>query len=98
MNNNRILEQKRKELQTLEKELRQKENNCSHSWGETKYDPEKVNEPYGFKIEAQGSDIWSVPSGYREVEHPRWSRECKKCGKVEYTKEKAPTKYEPKFN
>ncbi len=45
----------------------------------------------------QGSDVWGEPEGYRDVEHKRWSRTCKKCGKVEYTTHRVPVKYEPVF-
>lgn len=46
---------------------------------------------------AQGSDVWGEPEGYRDVEHKRWSRTCRKCGKVEYTTHRVSVKYEPVF-
>jgi len=77
--------------------LHSEQSRCQHEWEETKYDPEIKSEPYGCKVVGHGSDIWPEPEGYRDVEHDRWSRTCKKCGKVEYTKEKKAIKYEPKF-
>lgn len=79
-------------------DLRRKQNNCNHNWGEVKYDPEFKNEPTGWEYEGRGSDLWPVATGYRQVEVKRWSRTCKCCGKVEYTKEQVPTAYVPKFN
>lgn len=90
-------EQLKKEYESKLSALRREQNSCNHEWGEVKYDPEIKREPYGYRMVKQGSDIWGEPEGYRDVEHKRWSRTCKKCGKVEYTKEQVATKYEPKF-
>ena len=79
-------------------DLRRRQNNCTHSWGETKYDPEFKEEPTGYEYEGAGSDRWPVATGYRKVEVKRWSRTCTKCGKVEYTKDVVATAYAPKFN
>lgn len=78
--------------------LHREQSQCQHEWDETKYDPEIKKEPYGCRIEHQGVDMWPVPEGYHDVSYPRWSRTCKKCGKVEYTKEQVAVKFEPKFN
>lgn len=77
--------------------LRAERNRCCHEWGEVKYDPEIKKEPYGYRTVAKGSDVWGEPEGYHDVEHKRWSRTCKKCGKVEYTTHRVPVKYEPIF-
>lgn len=90
-------EQLKREYESKLSALRREQSNCNHEWGEVKYDPEIKREPYGYRIVTQGSDVWGEPKGYRDVEHKRWSRTCKKCGKVEYTKEQVATKYEPKF-
>ena len=90
-------EQLKMEYESKLATLRTEQNNCRHEWGEVKYDPEIKTEPYGCRTVNQGSDIWCEPEGYRNVEHKRWSRTCKKCGKVEYTKEQVAVKYEPKF-
>lgn len=79
-------------------ELHREQRSCVHEWGPVQYDPEIKKEPYGYRIEHQGVDMWPVPEGYRDVAHDRWSRTCKKCGKVEYTTEQRPTKMEPYFN
>ena len=78
--------------------LKAEQNNCNHEWGEIKYDPEIKKEPYGYKSVGHGSDIWVEPEGYHDIEYKRWSRTCKKCGKVEYTKQQVAIKFEPKFN
>ena len=36
-------------------------------------------------------------SSFRDSYKNRWSRICKKCGKIEYTYEQKAVKYEPKF-
>lgn len=58
-------------------DLRAEQNRCCHEWGDVKYDPEIKKEPYGYRMVAQGSDVWGEPEGYRDVEHKRWSRTCK---------------------
>lgn len=78
-------------------DLRRKQNNCTHIWGETKYDPEITQEPASWDYEGRGSDIWPVVTSYKRVEKKRWSRTCSKCGKVEYTTEEVPVAYAPKF-
>lgn len=90
-------EQLKREYENKLSALRTEQRNCNHEWGEVKYDPEIKKEPYGCEMVTQGSDVWWRPKGYHNVEHKRWSRTCKKCGKVEYTKEQIATKYEPKF-
>jgi len=87
----RLLEEARQEQQAME--------NCGHEWGEVKYDPEEVRVPYGYKTVGQGSDIWTEPEGYRDDTKDRWSRECKKCGKIQYayTQEPVISGYKPKF-
>lgn len=90
-------EQLKREYESKLSALRTEQKNCNHEWGEVKYDPEITKEAYGCELVFQGSDCWTRPTGYHDVEHKRWSRTCKKCGKVEYTKEQVATKYEPKF-
>ena len=77
--------------------LRKEQDNCAHEWNEPVYDPEIKSEPSGFESVRQGSDSWYRPTSFHNVEYPRWSRTCKKCGKVEYTKDQVAVKYEPKF-
>lgn len=74
-------------------------SNCKHTWCEAYYDPETTKEPYGYRTEKQGSDVWGMPEGYRDVTKDRWSRKCTKCGHVEhtYTQEAVIKEYKPKF-
>lgn len=75
-------------------------DNCSHGdWTEPIYDPEEYREPYGSKQVGAGSDPYLEPEGYTTNEKPRWSRECKKCGKIEYTNAQEPiiSGHKPKF-
>lgn len=90
-------EQLRYEYETKLADLKREQANCIHEWTEPKYDPEIVREPE-FEERWQGVDCFPVICGWREKEVRRWSRTCKKCGKVEYTKQTA-TKVElvPKF-
>lgn len=90
-------EQLKKEYEEKLAEINREQANCDHEWGEVVYDPEITSEPIDFELKFRGSDCYHVPTGYHDVEHKRWSRTCKKCGKVEYTKELVATKVEPKF-
>lgn len=78
--------------------LHREQENCQHEWDKIKYDPEIKKEPYGYRIEHQGVDMWPVPEGYRDVAYDRWSRICKKCGKVEYTTKRKVVATEPDFS
>jgi hypothetical protein len=83
-------------LIAMKRSLRVKQENCIHEWSQVKYDPEKYKEFHVTHYVAHGSD--PEPEGfYRDAEKDRWSRTCPKCGKVEYTYEKKPVKYEPAF-
>lgn len=73
----RLLAEVREEQQAME--------NCGHDWNDAIYDPEDIRIPYGQKNVGKGVDIWFEPEGYRDGKKDRWSRECKKCGKIEYT-------------
>jgi hypothetical protein len=76
--------------------------NCKHIWGKVEYDPYKTQEPYGYKLEGHGSDVWPVPEGYREVTKDRWKRVCTICGCIQHTekRERVITDFtmEPKFD
>lgn len=79
----------RQQIENLQKEIKQHQqaiDDCWHKeWSDPKYDPEPIKIPYGYKNVGKGSDIWMEPEGYRDSTKPRWSRECKCCGKIEYT-------------
>jgi hypothetical protein len=89
----------RSRLKVLDSEIEFVQRRCSHDFPkEAKYDPETEKVPYGIKYEGHGSDLYPVASGYTDKEVPRWSRTCKLCGKIEYTKKQEPTAFKPKFN
>ena len=90
-------EQLKAEYEAKLKALKAEQNSCIHEWNKPIYDPEITREPYGHEMVTQGSDVWWRPIGYHDIEHKRWSRTCRKCGKVEYTKEEVAVKTEPKF-
>ena len=69
---------------------------CCHHWKPVQFDPEIINEPV-YETQWQGVDCFPVQVSTRLVKQDRWSRECKKCGKVEYTKEFVATSFAPKF-
>lgn len=81
------------------KEQQQAMDNCGHEWGEAKYDPEPIRVPYGLKNVGKGVDIWFEPEGYRDSTKDRWSRECIKCGYIQYTYTQEPiiSGHKPKF-
>lgn len=89
-------EQLKREYESKLSALRAEQNSCRHEWGEVNYDPEEINEPI-YETHWQGVDCFPELVGTRQTRKDRWSRTCKKCGKVEYTKEQVAVKYEPKF-
>jgi len=82
----------------IEFEKRQIQN-CKHEFGDAYSNPEIVSEPTGFRTVVQGSDIWSEATDYRDVQKPRWTRKCKKCGFEQHTKTTKPVikEYVPDF-
>ena len=88
------------ELQSKIERLNQKIRNCRHDWNDPKYDSETISvadDRAGY--ETHGVDRWPIMSFHKE-QKPRWSRECKTCGYVEYTynEEVVSVKKAPKFN
>ena len=87
------------ELHVNLKRLQNVQSSCKHIFNSAIYDAETVKEGYGHVQDGVGSDPhWSF-EGYRDVQKDRWSRECKLCGKKEYTYKTMPviSSYEPKF-
>lgn len=95
MNHRQSIEDLKAAIAVHEKEIA----HCHHEWKESKYDAEAIRVPYGLKNVGKGSDIWMEPEGYRDGTKDRWSRECKKCGKIEYTYTQEPiiSGHKPKF-
>jgi hypothetical protein len=95
MNQREKLEQLNIEAARIQKTM----DNCKHDFASPIYDAETVREGYGIRLVAHGSDAYPEYTGYHDVQKDRWSRECKICGKKEYTyKQEAIIKgYEPKF-
>lgn len=95
MNHNEKIAQLQAEIAQHQKAM----ENCKHDWKDAVYDPETVKEPYGSRQVGKGSDPWWEPEGYRDIQKDRWSRECKCCGKKEYTytQETVEVKKKPKF-
>jgi hypothetical protein len=91
------VERLERELANKKSQLKREQENCSHHWGETKYDPEKYKEPVYSQLEGRGSDPFPVYN-YVDRTRDRWSRTCQKCNKTEYTSEQKAVKYEPKFD
>lgn len=80
-------EELRAEYESKLQELREEQSNCSHDWDNAKYDPEEIQEPV-YETRWQGVDCYPALVGFRPVKKDRWSRTCKKCGKVEYATKK----------
>lgn len=97
-----VMNDKIRELQRQIKEEESKIRKCKHIFGEPYYNPDSKLESYGYKTETQGSDVWSVPEGYRQVQVDRWVRQCSICGEEQHTNkmEKVVIKSEnkPKFD
>ena len=95
MNTQQQIEKLQKDLENLKAQ----QSNCKHDFKAAIFDPETVKEGYGSVQDGAGSDPhWSY-AGYHDVQKDRWSRECKLCGKKEYTYEQEPviSNYQPKF-
>ncbi len=90
------LDQKKEEIEKLKRQIL----DCAHDFAEPIYDPETVMEPhirYGDYSQSHGSDYYPA-FDYHNKQKDRWSRECKKCGKKDYTYENVkPVFGGPKF-
>lgn len=84
-------------LKSRIEELLNQQDRCQHDWGSSKSDPEKYREAHYSHLEGHGSDPYPVYT-YTTAYKPRWSRECLKCGKKQYTYEQRATASEPYFN
>lgn len=92
----------REKQEQLKREIAQSEarmNSCKHDFATPVYDAEEVSvqdDRAGY--ECHGSDRWPKLSFHKENKD-RWSRECKICGKKEYTYKQEPVikGYEPRF-
>ncbi len=88
-----------RDLQKQIKDEEQRIKDCNHEFQEAFYNPETVKEGYGSKNIGKGSDPYFVPEGYRDVEKPRWTRICQRCGHNQhaYTKKPIVSGHEPDF-
>ena len=80
-------------IERLKEELRieeQKMRNCKHVFGKHFFNPKNVREAYGFKMIGHGSDVWTEPEGYHDVQKPQWTRKCTLCGYEEHTDKEKP--------
>ena len=93
-----MLNDRIRELQAEIELEKKKMDKCSHDWYDVEYDPEKTSKGCGGHYEGCGSDPYWVFDGYETINTPRWSRTCKICGKIEYTKQQEVVKTQPKFN
>lgn len=85
----------RRQIEIEETKIR----NCNHDFGVAYYNPTTERKPYGYRIVAQGSDVWGESEGYRDVKVDRWTRKCKLCGFEQHTDKQKPiiSGYEPNF-
>jgi hypothetical protein len=87
------------DLQNRIKSLQVQVDSCPHiEITEPVFDPETVKEPYEAGMIQQGVDFWPDVR-YRDKVVDRWSKTCKRCGKVFYTYKQKPviSKFEPDF-
>jgi len=89
------IKQLQKEIEVEQEKMRK----CKHTFGEPYYNPEKEMKGYGYKMVAQGSDVYGEFEGYIEVNVPRWTRKCTECKFEQHTKEQKPIikGFEPDF-
>lgn len=74
------LEQKEREVESLRQNVKRQQESCLHEFGGEIYDPDKRVEGCDPKLVGQGSDHYYEYQSYRDVEVPRWVRQCRKCG------------------
>lgn len=95
-----LVETKEREAKDARSKLDWAVNGCRHDFADSKYDPIIHLGCYseGDRVGTMGVD-WRGPSSWPERREPRWSRECKICGRVEYTRqsEEDPSARRPKF-
>ena len=89
-------------IRDLQREIEREQSNidnCNHSWGKPYSNPETKREPYGYKLVGHGSDVSYESEGYRDVNVPRWTRDCTICGHSEHTHstEAVIKEHRPKF-
>lgn len=80
-------------IRDLQKQIeaeKEKVANCKHDFDLAFFNPETITVPYGSKMEAQGSDVWFAPEGYRNEQRNRWTRRCKICGFEQHTYKQKP--------
>jgi len=95
MNATQKIDKLKSDIILLEREI----SNCHHEFYKPKYEPETIKvQDTNAGYEHHGVDMWPKLSFHDETKS-RWSRECSKCGKVEYTYKQEPviTHHEPKF-
>ena len=87
------------QVRALTEEIERDERECgTHFWSDPISDPEPYVEATGFKMVAQGSDVYPEATGYHETTRARWSRTCVKCGKKDYTYQTKPSAFVPNFD
>jgi hypothetical protein len=75
----------KRQLRSVDAELEAIERSCDHDWGAVVFDP-VIHRGYRVEAVEAGSDstpAYDVP-GRQES---RWRRRCRKCGRVEETKQ-----------
>lgn len=94
MDGQQELKRLRQEMERVERQMK----DCPHDFADPVSDPEIRKEPIS-EMRMQGVDVFYETVGYSDKIIPRWSRKCKKCGKVEYSYKQEPiiTGYKPKF-
>jgi len=81
------------EISKLERQLadmKAQQARCCHEWGETKYTPYAGKEERILpgQYERHGVDMWPLSTS-SNVEKPRWTRACKKCGFAQHTEKQS---------
>lgn len=88
------------ELESVRAAIQSKEVRCQHDWTNPVYDPirhEAYTSP-GDPPGTMGVD-WRGPVHVPASTEKRWKRECRKCGKVEFTTRSVqlPGPHQPQF-
>ena len=80
------IRRKRQELDSLNRQLAQQERTCRHDWTAPEYTPD-VQEGYQDPGDPEGTMGVDrrLPMWVPRQETPKWTRTCRKCGKVETT-------------
>ncbi len=81
------------EISKLERQLadlKAQQARCAHEWGDAKYNPYTGKQERILHGQYETHGIHMYPrTTFDDVEKPRWTRVCKKCGLTQHTEKQS---------